>query len=96
LFRLALQLGYAHPDHLTAQLTARQLNEWKAFASLEPIGEYRQELRHGQMMHLLHSAHFKADREIKPVDFMNFFDPPPEKKLTPEEIESALTGIFGA
>lgn len=78
-------MGWAHPDHLAAQLTASQLAEWRAYASIEPFGEWRQELRHGQTMHLLDSAHFKRTEPLKPIDFMNFVERPEEKEATQEE-----------
>lgn len=33
-----MALGYPHPDILLAQLTSRQVAEWVAFATLEPVG----------------------------------------------------------
>lgn len=44
-FRLAIALGYPHPDHLLAQLTSHQYSELLAFHSIEPIGEEREDLR---------------------------------------------------
>jgi len=49
--RLAVELGYANPDAMLREMTARQLDEWKAFYSLEPWGT-------GVLDNLL--AHFKA------------------------------------
>lgn len=37
-FRLALALGFAHPDIMLRQLDSRQIGEWMAFGMLEPIG----------------------------------------------------------
>lgn len=90
-----MELGYRHPDELLNGLTSKQIAEWMTYGSIEPFGEYRSELRHGQLMHLLDTAHFKRDTPVRVVDFMNFTEAPEEKKLTPEEIERALAGIFG-
>ena len=38
-FRLALALGYPHPDHLLKELNSRQIGEWSAFGMMEPIGQ---------------------------------------------------------
>lgn len=77
------------------QMTSSEFGEAMAYASIDPCGEYRNELRHGQMMHLLDAANFKRDEPLQPLDFMNFIDRPPERELTPEEVEAQLTGIFG-
>ncbi|MCL2761442.1 MAG: hypothetical protein FWD70_07340 [Desulfuromonadales bacterium] len=78
-------------------LTAKQLIGWQTYASIEPFGEYRSELRHGQMMHLLDAANFKREKSVTPKDFMNFVDHtlPSEKILTEEEIEAVLKATFG-
>jgi hypothetical protein len=46
-------LGLPHPDYLLDKLTASQLAEWKAFNSLEPIGEYRDDYRFSYMASLI-------------------------------------------
>lgn len=94
---MALQLGYPHPDYLLQYLTASQLEGWKTYASLEPFGEYRQELRHGQMMHLLDRAHFKRDEPVTPLDFMNFMGlhKEPERELTVDELEAYADEVLG-
>ena len=80
---------------MMAQLSSTQFTQWQAYSAIEPFGEYRSELRHGQQMQLLDAAHFKRDHPKKVLDFMNFVDAPPEKKMTDEEIEMAFKGIFG-
>lgn len=57
-------------------MTSLEFAEAMAYASIDPCGEYREELRHGQMMHLLDRAHFKRDAPLAPADFMNFVDRP--------------------
>jgi hypothetical protein len=42
---LCKELGYAHPDLLLNELTARQVIEWEAYDRLEPIGEWRADFR---------------------------------------------------
>lgn len=98
-YRLALQLGCPHPDYLTARLSASQLVGWMRYAEIEPFGEFRHELRHGQVM-ALHSNINRDSKQrpepFKALDFMNFVEQPPERKLTDAQIETELTKIFGA
>jgi len=96
-YRLTLALGYPSPDHLLACLTSSQLAGWMAYGALEPFGEYRSELRHGQQMAL--QANINRDSKQKPDpyapgDFMNFIDQP-EPSEPPEELEEKLATIFG-
>lgn len=78
------------------QMTSSEFGEAMAYASIDPCGEFRNELRHGQIMHLLDRVNFKRNEPLQPLDFMNFMDRPPEPELTPEQIEAQLNGIFGA
>jgi hypothetical protein len=101
LYRLALHLGYPHPDHLLQCLTAKQLSGWLNYHSIEPFGEYRSELRHGQTMAL--TANINRDSEkhpepFKATDFMNFYDRPEEieREYTAEELEAYAQKVFGA
>lgn len=71
-------------------MSSSQLTEWMAYASIEPFGEHRAEIRHGQQMHLLDRAHFKRDEPLMPIDFMNFVERPEEPKLTPQETAALI------
>ena len=81
-------------------LTSSQLAGWMAYAAIEPFGEYRSELRHGQQMAL--QANINRDSKRKPqpyapAEFMNFVDSQEEERSEPtqEEIEAKLERIFG-
>lgn len=79
-------------------MTASQLNELIAYHDLEPFGEIRSELRHGQQMALV--ANCNRDSKSKPEpfkarDFMNFVQSEPEKIYTVEELEAYASKIFG-
>ena len=79
-------------------LTASQLQGWFAYEQIEPYGEFREELRHGQIMSL--HLNLNRDPKTKPepfnaIDCMNFIEREPEKVLTPEEIEAHFDRIFG-
>lgn len=72
--------------------------EWMEYYNVEPFGEYRSELRHGQSMAM--TANINRDSKNRPepfaaVDFMNFVEREPEKVLTQEELEEAADRLFG-
>jgi len=79
-------------------MTARQLRELQHFCNIEPIGEYRSELRHGQQMAL--TANLNRDKKEKSdpwtaCDFMNFQEPEAEKVYSDEELEEYAKKVFG-
>ena len=81
-----------------AGMTARQFRELELFHSIEPLGEYRSELRHGSLMAL--HANINRDDELKPEpftadDFMNFVEKVDERQLSEEELEAEFQKIFG-
>lgn len=86
---------------MIAGLTARQLNEWMVYDSIEPFGEYRAELRHGQAMAMMANLNRDSDKRPEPFtarDFMNFLDPvgeSPEREYTDEELDAYAAQIFG-
>jgi len=97
LYRLCLELGYPHPDHLLAQLTSSQLAGWMTYAALEPFGEYAAEVRHGQQMaqYANYNTSSKSrTKDFQPRDFMNIrYD---QQSDEPEQdIETKLEQIFG-
>ncbi len=98
---MALHLGYPHPDYLLQALTASQLNGWLQYNAIEPFGEIRSEIRHGQSMAL--SANINRDHDKHPspfnaTDFMNFYDraQEAEPQATVDELESYAKRLFGA
>jgi len=79
-------------------MTAAQLNELLAFNSLEPFGEYRSELRHGQQMALQLNLNRDPKQRHDPfnaLECMNFTQKPPERVYTAEELEKYAAKIFG-
>lgn len=78
-------------------LSARQLREWMDYYQLEPFGEWREELRHGQRQALLANINRDPEKRKEPFDehdFMNFVPHEQERQLTPEEIEQYYSRIF--
>lgn len=70
-----------------------------AYAAIEPFGEYRSELRHGQQMAHMHNLKYfnhKFPKQKNDIDFMNFINKPEEKPLTAEEAQAKIDAdIFG-
>jgi len=74
------------------------MNEWFAYNAIEPFGEYRSELRHGQQMAFHANLNRNEKERSEPFlasEFMNFVEKAPERKLTPEEIEAHADKLFG-
>lgn len=79
-------------------MTAKEWLELQAFYHIEPFGEWKKELRHGQEMAFHHNLN--RDEKRRPeaftaLEFMNFVVEPPEKIYTPEELQAYADRIFG-
>jgi hypothetical protein len=92
-FRLCLELGILHPDHLMRSLTSRQLSEWMVFYGLDPFGEQRADLRAGIVASVVNNRwRGRHETPREPADFMPFREQP---KQTPDEIKRTLRTILG-
>lgn len=94
-----MQLGYPSADALLKSMTSAQWSEWLAFANIEPIGEFRNELRHGQMMALHCNINRDSKQRPEPYtakDFTNFIEWPEEKPVeqSPEELAAAIKNLL--
>ena len=79
-------------------MSARQLHELVGYYDIEPFGEFRQELRHGQQMALTANTNRDPKARLEPFrakEFMNFLEAEPEKIYTVEELEAYASKIFG-
>lgn len=82
------------------RMTASELNEAMFYAGIEPWGEYREELRHGQKMAQF-ANYYQRDPDKNPepypaIDFMNFIDRPPVEEIPPEEAQARIDReVFG-
>jgi hypothetical protein len=98
-FRLSLALGIAHPDILLGQISARQLNEWLAYDSIDPIGSWRADLRAGIIASTVANAHIAKGKRTKPQDFMPKFQKPEIRRTqtSNEKLELArqIAAAFG-
>jgi len=87
-FRLALALGYRHPNDLLDRLTCAEWCEWLAFFSLEPFGDERADLRAGIVASTISNRlRSKGEKALQPHEFMPYYTAPQQ---TPEEIQRAL------
>ena len=92
-FRLALALGYIHPDVMLQRMTARQFMEWAAYCSIDPIGEERADLRMGILASVINNRwRNKNETAAQPIDFMPFYRVPDQE---PEEMKRTLRSILG-
>ena len=70
-FRIALALGFPHPDYLLETLTWKQLLDWLIYYELEPFGEERADYRIGQLTAAVHNALRRSGgRTWKASDFL--------------------------
>lgn len=70
------------------QMTSSEFGEAMAYASIDPCGEYRNELRHGQQMAMtanINRDSSKRSEPYSPADFMNFIERPETPEPTQEE-----------
>lgn len=86
---------------MLTRMSSRELSEWMAYATLEPFGEERADLRAGIIASTIANANRDPKHKPKPFapsDFMpRFFDPPeaePEP-LAPEVLAAKFDAIMG-
>ncbi len=76
-------------------MPARELDDWMAFAQIEPFGEARADLRMGILASVIANANrAKGGKTFEPSDFIPVFDAEPEPELTEEG--AALIAQFEA
>jgi hypothetical protein len=85
-------LGYPHPDILLSILTSKQLSEWMAFASLEPIASDREDMRSALLMAQLERLH--TGKSTSAEKYLKLFNTVPPRTQTPEEQWVALQGVL--
>ena len=95
-FRLALRLGMS-VEKLERTVSARELAEWEAFDSIDPIGDERGDLLMGILASLMANMNRKkGSKAYRPSDFMPFVDREAVKKADTaalgEQIKAALAG----
>jgi hypothetical protein len=79
---------------MLASMSSTQLNEWRAYAQLEPFGEERADLRTAQICALLEAVHAKK-RKLDVSKWMPFGEQR-ERQQSSEEIWQRLEQITKA
>jgi len=90
--RLALALGMTVAD-LESRMTARELGEWMAYDRLEPIGEWRGDVRAGIIAATIANASRSKGKRAKPADFMPFLDDRP-RMMSPDEFAAKVVPLM--
>jgi len=76
-------------------MDSRELSEWMALASVEPIGERRMDMRFAMLActlaNLIKSACGSKKPPFELKDFMLKFDPP--KQQRPQDMKTILRGL---
>lgn len=84
---------------LLASLDSAELTEWMAFDRMEPIGEFRADLRAGIIASTVANYGGRDIREArKPSDFMPLLERPEEKPMLladPNAQAELILGAFG-
>lgn len=75
MFRLALALGFPHPDFLSKVLNSRQVAEWMAYASIEPFGERNRDLSIGILTSYLVNINRDTKKRKTPFPASDFMPP---------------------
>lgn len=84
---------------LLKKLDSKELSEWMAYSRIEPIGEYRKDLRAGIIASVvangIQSFGDKKGKDYKPEDFMPEFGEEKQEK-SPEELKKKWENIVKA
>jgi hypothetical protein len=87
-------MGVLDVDAMLEGMSARSLNEWAAYAGLEPWGEDRADLRAGIVAATIANVHRRKGRAYSAKDFMPRFGP--RRRQSAEEINSVLIAAMMA
>ena len=72
---------------------SRELAEWEAYASIEPFGEERADLRAGIVAAAVANSNPYRGKAWKPSDFMPKFEAQEPRRQSPQEMQSAMRQI---
>jgi len=82
---------------MLGRIDSRELSEWVAYASIEPFGEKRQDLRFaklaGTIVEVVKAAVGAKGEPSKIEDFMLKFDPPKQQSV--DNMKARLRAISG-
>lgn len=67
-------------------MTAAEETMWMAYYREQPFGDYRADVRSGQIAQLLHNSNVKK-KDMKPLDEFILFKPKPKPKVVTQARE---------
>ena len=92
--RLALGLGYPHPNKMFQDLTPDEILDMLAYYYLEPFGEMKEDWRMANQMALLANIHRQKGKRFKPKDFLpRYIKPRPRPEDVADSVYNALQGL---
>lgn len=91
-------MGFSHPDHLLARLSASQLADWRAYYELEPWGDTMLDRR----LASLECSYININRDVEKrpdpyeiYDFAPYLRKPEPKQESQAVISAKLREFFG-
>lgn len=94
-FRLAKELGMS-VARAQMEISSAEFGEWVAFFSLEPFGDRIADLRTGVVASTVANVNRGKDTPaFKPLDFIPWVDPTPEKPPEAPPPEAIAASVFG-
>jgi hypothetical protein len=92
-------------EEMLNRMSSREITEWRAFTSIEPVGEDRADLRHAMLCALLANANRDPDKQSSPfkvTDFMfDWWNEKPEQeddwqsmKMVAKDLTGLQRGIY--
>ena len=92
---MALALGFPHPRFFQAVLTSTDILDWLSYASLEPFGAVREDLRAGLMLSSYYSAHKpEGGKILEWFDFLpNAESPRVREELAAEAVDDETLNL---
>jgi hypothetical protein len=78
---------------MMARMSAREFDQWIAYDRVEPIGEWRADIRNAMLMTLLANVH--RDPKRRPFKLDQFLPFVPKHAPTADELEERFRAIVG-
>jgi len=80
---------------LLESVDSRELSEWAAYHSIEPIGSFRSDLQAGIVASVMANCHRsqKSSKTFQPMDFMPIGDHNKKKDMTGADMKAMMVGF---
>lgn len=94
IYSLALQLGYASPSRMLAEMRPSELGMWEALWAIDPWGPQRADVGHAMVAATVAAGLLKrpGNGRFKLSDFMAYYEAPP---ADPEALSERIRAAFG-